>query len=309
MLKNLIFKSLSATKYYSHMNLFRPLYNYKPNRFFYKEKNGMYNLNEIEQKIISDLFSNSISVTHFNDLFPQHDFQYILDCAEKERLNPINLDKVRLAEKGIQEGRGKFYNVQFWSGLKQFDERNLFTDFMLQDSIIKIASSYLQTRCKLYYLDVWYNIPMQLGSGSILSQNWHRDPDDQNCVKVFLYLNDVDEDMGSLCYIPKSPYGKKYGNIFPRGPPNQESPNPEQVDAKFKHESITMTGKAGTIVFVDTTGLHKGGYSKTKARYVMNGCFYSNGSYFRYNKMHMDTINKFKNDTTLNSNLAKYAIC
>ena len=291
------------------MSLKRPYYNYNPNKFYNNEKNKSYNLNETEQNIAKKLATNSIAVTHFDDLFPQYNFNDILDYAEKERLEPRNLEKVRLAEKGIQEGRGKFYNVQFWSDLKKFNKRTLFTDIMLEDPIIKIASSYLQTRAKLQYHDLWYNDPIKTGSDAILSQNWHRDPDDRNCIKVFLYLNDVDENMGSLWYIPETPYGKKYGKVFPRGTPNQESPDPDQVDTRFKDQRITLTGKAGTIVFVDTTGLHKGGYSKTIARYVMNGCYYSNGSYFRYNKMHMDTISKFQDgETTLKSDLAKYAV-
>ena len=85
------------------MSLKRPYYNYNPNKFYNNEKNKSYNLNETEQNIAKKLATNSIAVTHFDDLFPQYNFNDILDYAEKERLEPRNLEKVRFAEKGIQE--------------------------------------------------------------------------------------------------------------------------------------------------------------------------------------------------------------
>ena len=283
------------------MNIKRPLYNYKPSKQF-KSMNS--NLSQIEQKIVDDLSNNGISIVHFDDLFPDLDFNKIKQLSEDELSKSDNADLIAQAKKGLSEGRGKFYNVQFWNQKENLDNNDL-TDILLNESVIKIASTYLRSICKLYYIDLWYNIPTE--GESILSQNWHRDPDDRNCVKVFLYLNDVDVDMGSLSYIPKSPYGNKYGKVFPRGPPNQKSSPPKDVDAKFDGQQITLPGPAGTLVFVDTTGLHKGAHSKTKPRYVLNACFRSNGSYFRYTDEHKRTISKYKT-SNFSSDLVKYAI-
>ena len=178
--------SLLTNSYYNfYMSVIRPLYNLSPNKKF---KNISLELNNAEKKIFTELQDKGISITHINTLFPDTNLQNLISLANQEIEKHDNKIKIDNANKKISEGRGKYYNVQFWNGVK-FQERNELTDLLLQDSIVKIAAFYLKTYCKMYYLDLWYNIPTH--GKSILSQNWHRDPDDLNCVKVFLYLNDL----------------------------------------------------------------------------------------------------------------------
>ena len=50
------------------------------------------------------------------------------------------------------------------------------------------------------------------------SQEWHRDPEDQHVVKVFLYFSDVDEDAGPLrVRAAAAPSGVEYGDLWPWG--------------------------------------------------------------------------------------------
>ena len=292
---------LMNSYYYFYMSAIRPLYNISPNKKF---KNASLSLTNAEKKIFTELKENGISITHINALFPDMNLQNLISLANQEIEKPENKTKIDNANKKISEGRGKYYNVQFWNGVK-FQERNEFTDLFLQESVVKIAASYLETYCKMYYLDLWYNIPTD--GKSILSQKWHRDPDDLNCVKVFLYLNDVDENMGPFSYIPKTPYGNILGNTFPRGAPGQPGPSPEQINEKFGDQSISCTGDAGTIIFCDTTGLHKGGHSLSKPRYLLNACFRSNGSYWRYSQEHKDSIANFR-ENNFSSELVQYSV-
>ena len=296
------FKSLLMNLYYDfYMSVIRPVYNLSPNKKF---KNTSLELNNAEKKIFTELKDKGISITHVDALFPTTNLQNLISLANQELEKPENKIKIDKANKKISEGRGKYYNVQFWNGIT-FQERNELANLLLQDSIVKIATFYLKTYCKMYYLDLWYNIPTH--DKSILSQKWHRDPDDLNCVKVFLYLNDVDDTMGPFSYIPKTPFGNTLGNIFPRGAPGQSGPSPEQIDEQFGEQGISCTGSAGTIIFCDTTGLHKGGHTMSKPRYLLNVCFRSNGSYWRYSKEHKDSIANFR-DNNFSSELVQYSV-
>ena len=79
-----------------------------------------------------------------------------------------------------------------------------------------------------------------------------------------------------LLYISKSTFGKKpYGHLFPQKPPEGSYPNKRDVD-KFipKKDQKIYTGKAGSVIFCDTSGIHRGGYATSKER-LMSTFFYS----------------------------------
>jgi hypothetical protein len=99
------------------------------------------------------------------------------------------------------------------------------------------------------------------------SMLWHRDPEDKRMCKMFIYLTDVDENSGPFIYVKQSTYGRKYGSYLPQRPPKGYYPVEGAVEKKVEGNDITVcTGKAGTVVFADTSGLHKGGYAKLNKR-------------------------------------------
>jgi Phytanoyl-CoA dioxygenase (PhyH) len=103
-------------------------------------------------------------------------------------------------------------------------------------------------------------------SERVASQEWHRDPEDQHVVKVFLYFSDVDEDAGPFEYIPQSADGFKYGHLWPWDEGERYPPTEELEAAIPDADRILATGPAGTLVFCDTSGFHRGGYARTKPR-------------------------------------------
>jgi hypothetical protein len=49
------------------------------------------------------------------------------------------------------------------------------------------------------------------------------------------------------------------------------------VESRFPPEQRRVcTGKAGTLVFCDTTGFHKGGHATGKGRYLFNAVYTTN---------------------------------
>ena len=77
--------------------------------------------------------------------------------------------------------------------------------------LLDLANAYLEMWSKLEYVDVWYSVPQPAAAERISSQRWHRDYDDKHLLKVFLYLVDVDEQMGPFQFVAGSQPGGQYG--------------------------------------------------------------------------------------------------
>jgi len=120
------------------------------------------------------------------------------------------------------------------------------------------------------------------------SEGWHRDPEDFPMFKSFIYLNDVTElDHGPFQYIPDSRRGGRYEYLltrFGRGVYDRTfktRPDWAQVDHDVQEADIvTVTGRAGTMFFCDTSGFHRGGYCVTQDRYMVANVYQRPGSQF-----------------------------
>jgi hypothetical protein len=120
------------------------------------------------------------------------------------------------------------------------------------------------------------------------SEGWHRDPEDTPMFKSFIYLNDVlDLGHGPFQYIPDSRKGGRYERLltrFGRGlydPSYKTRPDWSEVDREVAPEDIvTVTGKAGTMFFCNTSGFHRGGFCTTQDRYMVANVYQRPGSQF-----------------------------
>jgi len=146
----------------------------------------------------------------------------------------------------------------------------------LSASVLHVVSSYMNLWPKLIYTDAWYSIPMDPGK-RIGSQQWHRDPEDKQMVKVYLYFSEVDESCGAMEYISgtSNTYGrtgKKIGEWKAAGA--DLYPSAELVEQSFSSaQRLYCTGSVGTLLFCDTTGLHRGGISRSRPRIVATWTF------------------------------------
>jgi hypothetical protein len=133
--------------------------------------------------------------------------------------------------------------------------------------ILDVVNSYLRMYAKCLYVDQWYTAPGGPESERVASQRWHRDFTDKHLVKVFIYLNDVSDEGGPFEYIPGSVPGGRYGALWPWRPLGDTYP-PE--DSLFKAipatAPVTCTGSAGTVIFCNTSGFHRGGYATGRPR-------------------------------------------
>jgi hypothetical protein len=132
---------------------------------------------------------------------------------------------------------------------------------------------------KLEYVDVWYSVPQPESGQRISSQRWHRDYNDKHLLKVFLYLVDVDENMGPFQYVAGSQPGGPYADAWGWEPLGQDYPTEEELEARVPREALqTFTGPAGTFLFCNTAGFHRGGFSTTAPRVLATATYSSPAS-------------------------------
>jgi hypothetical protein len=154
----------------------------------------------------------------------------------------------------------------------------------LSTPFLRVVSSYMNLWPKLIYADAWYSIPMDPGK-RIGSQQWHRDPEDKQMVKVYLYFSEIDESAGAMEYILGTSnaiggQGMKIGEWKAAGATLY--PSAELVERSFSTlQHIYCSGPVGTLLFCDTTGLHRGGISRSRPRVFATWTFVTPASRYQ----------------------------
>lgn len=176
-----------------------------------------------------------------------------------------------------QNPRKKFL-VEFWDRRAPLDMNNPFVKFALREDILEIAKKYLGNA---HLHDSWLTKTLVMnGNKPMYSQRWHRDPEDTNTLKVFIYLTDVDNESGPLCYVRESQPGGKFDKIFPQNRVGGTYPKLGEVEKVIPKEQIlNCSAPAGTVIFANTVGLHKGGYSTGKERLMYTATYLKGANY------------------------------
>jgi Phytanoyl-CoA dioxygenase (PhyH) len=227
-------------------------------------------LTPVQQRVLGELRENGIAILPFAEL--------VGDGALWRELKADLDGFVAGAEAELEHGGGAkrkkdFLIRRYPRGKKKLPREPaiLPTDgpwlrYAAGDQLLGIVNAYRGAQVKLVDFDLWYTIPVGDEAERTASQEWHRDPEDQHVVKVFLYFSDVDEDAGPFEYVPQSAEGFKYGHLWPWGESERYPPTAELEAAIPASERIRATGPPGTLVICDTSGFHRGGYARTKPR-------------------------------------------
>lgn len=146
------------------------------------------------------------------------------------------------------------------------------TDKLLND----LANAYnaVPTCCGFTLAGIIKATGHEYGSGG----SWHRDSYFRQ-FKSLLYLTDVDENHGPFQVIRESHKQKKISSDTKSG--NLESMqcqfNQEIIEKILKEEPdrlVSFTAKAGTVVLVDTSVIHRGVSLKEGTRYALTNYFF-----------------------------------
>jgi hypothetical protein len=123
--------------------------------------------------------------------------------------------------------------------------------------ILSIVGQHLGGKPTLSSLTVWWSYPGHHEPQE--AENFHRDVDDLSFIKLFVYLNDVDDEGGPHVFVPGSHRSENFRKI--------RRYTDEEVESFFGSAKVKFfKGKAGTAFLENTFGLHKGELPKSKRR-------------------------------------------
>ncbi len=249
----------------------------RKSRALYEEA-GRPQLDETQERVLADVEARGFSVLSFRDLFS--------DPAEWAALEEMRDRFVAETEADIAKGgehvrvrAGKEFVIRLHSYGVELGLDDPWFRAVASRRMLDIANAYLEMWSKLEYVDVWYSVPQPADAARISSQRWHRDYDDKHLLKVFLYLVDVRADMGPFQYVPESQPGGAYGNAWPWEPLGQNYPTEEELESLIPASAIEQfTAPAGTLIFCNTAGFHRGGFSTTDPRVLATATYSSPAS-------------------------------
>jgi hypothetical protein len=235
-------------------------------------------LDDLQRSILSDVREQGYSLRSFDDV--------VADAGTwtelvGQRDSFIASTEADLAAGGdhVRVRPGKEFVVRLWSYGVELGPDDPWFRVVSSRRLLDLANAYLEMWSKLEYVDVWYSVPQPESGQRISSQRWHRDYNDKHLLKVFLYLVDVDEHMGPFQYVAGSQPGGPYESAWGWEPLGQNYPTEEELEARIPPEAVkTFTGPAGTLLFCNTAGFHRGGFSTTQPRVLATATYSSPAS-------------------------------
>lgn len=239
---------------------------------------GFPRLSAEQRNVIRQLDQNGIAITSVDRCGGElSNFEELADSVSRllsDRDAELSALKHRAAQGDGAIGE-KTFNVELLGSPLQFDPDCVYAKFALQDFVKGIADAYLRMSAELRYYNVWKTFATSARPRE--SQLWHFDREDNYILKVFLYLDDVDESAGPFTYAPgthrKGPRWNRQPAFFLED--NVRRSSDEQMSRVVpKSEWIRATGRRGTLIFADTRGFHKGGEAREKDR-LMYTCMYT----------------------------------
>lgn len=215
-------------------------------------------LDEVQSRIVRDLREEGIALAHLSELFPERNF-----LPELQKYTDEFLPRGQVQD-------GKPFLKMLWNysvGHERIGfDLNPFIRLALERKVLDVVNSYMEMFSKFFYFSLAETIP-DPEQDPIRSQRWHRDPDDIKLCKMFIYITDVDEESGPFTYIRQSHMGGRWRGVFEQKVPQRIRPDDGVVEKFVQREYIKVcTGRAGTIIFCDTSGLHRGGLARSKHR-------------------------------------------
>jgi len=204
--------------------------------------------------IVRDLKKDGIAIRHM-DSFP----------GGQDLLASLEAHVAEMRGKAETRTNKKFLEY-LWDPVPVLDMANPFHALAFDPAYVNPIHGYLGLMGRCANVNLAVTLPVGQ-EPPVQSQRWHRDPADHKITKIFIYLNDVDTATGPFNYVKGSQSGGKWRQFHPQKLPGGSLPPADEVTRTIPLEDIVVaTGKKGTIIYCDTTGIHKGGHATAKER-------------------------------------------
>jgi hypothetical protein len=229
-------------------------------------------------RVLADLNNHGVALTTADRLFSKGDAFAELRRTFDRLMNEqaAEVDAVRRAALSDERHEQKPFLLSLLGEHPRLDPASPYGRFALSPEVSGIAQAYFGMRVALRHYNIWCTFVT--GKPASQSQLWHRDPEDRYILKVFVCLGDVDENTGPFTYAagthPKGTVKREPEFLFKDGKTPRSSD--EQMAALVPSEKwVRGIGPAGTMIFADTRGLHKGGLARSRERYLYTAEFTS----------------------------------
>ena len=170
------------------------------------------------------------------------------------------------SEEHIQQSKAYLHTIPFE---KDFNLDHPIMKLATSDELVDIATSYLNFLPILSEIRIWYSPNTSTKKKG--SQLFHLDYADINQLKVFIPIENIDEDSGPLTFIPSDSSKKICDNINYKLT-NDEIRVEDEIVEKYvnKDDYRKATGSPGDLHCVDTSScLHYGSRGATKNRKIL----------------------------------------
>ncbi len=197
-----------------------------------------------DRAIVEQLEQNGVCITSL-DALGLPDSQVLLDSA-----NQITQE---LAQQSRSPGHTHKHTLM--ATASQLMARPEIFFWGLSERILKIVESYLGLPAAYDGLSFYYSVADGRDAGPRI---WHRDKEDWRMTKVAVYLNDVDE-FGGPFQTVKPAVNEWLIKTLPqyKGLPHTELQS--LIHQEFDDWLVSCIGKAGTVVFTDTSRFYHRG--------------------------------------------------
>ncbi len=150
-----------------------------------------------------------------------------------------------------------------------FEQQRLIANPVIQRlladrTLLSLAYRYLKAPPINDLIAMWWSAPFGSRASSEAAQLFHFDLDRIKFLKIFFYLTDVNSEKGPHMYVQGTHEARPPGFFEDRRFGDDE------IVAAFRSEEIVeLVGPVGTIIAVDTIGLHKGKALTTGSRLIL----------------------------------------
>ncbi len=268
------------------------------------------------ERIVKDLKAHGIAFAHFDDLFEASLYNAVKDAFEDYR---VAFNEARAARENMIKGKEIIIDTVY--KVHHFVPDDPVSDYLSSPLFAGIAARYMNMVPRYIGSSFWHTKFVPTNARQF-SQQWHRDYNDRRLVKFFLYLNDVGLENGYFEYLTGAHASGKLGRTFDRigsdgyhAYPDQKAVEDMVADVPVfnlaelapqdqvgdrapwaaSSARILCTAKAGTMIFCDTFGIHRGGYVCEGHRDLIMGTYSTN---FNVHEPHFTVAPEFADQLT-----------
>jgi len=229
-------------------------------------KEDKFNTNEIAKEIDFKGYSKTFTIKNSlieeitNEIFNSKKIEVKIDGVDKSEIlkkENENIENYFLRLKKLKISR--------ITGTFDLKKESRLKDFILSESITDLVRSYLNTNNFSVNASFFISSPLHTSEEEKYrnAQYFHWDNDFKKFLKLYVYLTDVDENSGPHIFIPGTHKKKLFDHKLCR------LYSDDQIYSSYK-DIKKFIGKAGSLFFVDSYGIHKGDTPKSRSRLLLN---------------------------------------